>query len=224
MSKYLEGQTHQLMESLEKNGFTAVDITALGQNSNGVLAQLKLVVMGLATIVRFCLELALTKAFDPAVFIRKDWKVWRGPADGNGLEGEEDRDVREDSLELVDFERLILETNLQGKETLVHGEEKLRRLKAGENIRLGGKTFLALWEDYQARKAEGKPEESVLERLRKSKKITCIYFFGLVVRSPGGGRRVLYLYFGGGEWDWDHSWLGYRWSANGPSASLASVN
>lgn len=226
MSQYLEGQTHQLAEALQEHGFTPADVTALGQNSNGVLNLLKLVLMGLATVVRSCLKLVLTNAFNPATFIGKDWKVWKGPADGNGLEleGEEDRDVREDSLSLVDFEQLILETNLQGDETSVHGEEKLRRLKAGKNIRLGGKVFLSLWEDYQARKAESKPEESVLEKLRKSKKVTCIFFFGLVLRNPGGYRHVLYLVFIGREWSWFYNWLDSHWHVVNPSASLASVN
>jgi len=170
------------------------------------------------------LKLAFAQAFDSAKFIGKNWSVWKGPADGNGLEGEEDRDVREDNLSIVDFEQLILETNLQEEETVVNGEEKLKRLKAGKNICLGGKAFLALWEDYQARKAEGKPEESVLEKLRKAKNMTCIYFFGLVLRGPCGYRFVLYLYFSGEEWYWLYGWLVDDWHAGDPSASLASVN
>lgn len=221
-NRYSVGQMNQLGDGLEAADYSVDDVTKL--RSPEVLSQIKLVLLGLATIVRSCLKIALAKAFNPVEFIGKDWSVWKGPADGNGLKGEEDRDVREEELNVVDFEQLILETNLQGEETVVNGEEKLRRLKAGKNIRLGGKAFLALWEDYKAREAEGKPEESVLEKLRKSKKVTCIYFFGFVLRGPFGGRGVLYLYFDGREWYWYDRWLGCDWRVDGPSASLASIN
>lgn len=32
------------------------------------------------------------KPFNSAEFIGSDWNVWRGPKDGNGLEGEEEQD------------------------------------------------------------------------------------------------------------------------------------
>ncbi|MDD2731817.1 MAG: hypothetical protein PHI53_01325 [Candidatus Pacebacteria bacterium] len=175
-----------------------------------------------ATVTSFPLKLA--PSFNLAKFIGEDWSVWKGPANGNGLEGEEDRDVREDSLTAIDFEKLILETNLQTGEISISGEEKLRRLKEGKNIRLGARAFLALWNDYQAHKAEGKPQESVLEKLRRSKNMTCIHFFGTILRGLDGTRRVLYLYFDGRERDWCYDWLGNHWSAGCPSALLASVN
>lgn len=51
MSSYSEGQTHQLMDALEGIGYTPAQITMLGQNSNGVLNQLILVLTGAAKIV-----------------------------------------------------------------------------------------------------------------------------------------------------------------------------
>jgi len=124
MSQYLEGQTHQLSEALQEAGFTKDDVTALGQNRDGILSQLKQVLLGLATIVRACFKLALDKAFNPSEFIGENWKVWKGPADGNGLEGDEDC-VKE--LDVVDLEQIVMETHLQGDETSVYGEEKMRR-------------------------------------------------------------------------------------------------
>jgi len=178
------------------------------------------VVRGLATIVRACFKLALDKAFDPA-FIGKGWSIWRGPTDGNGLEGDEDYVPEPD---VVDFEEIILETHLEEGEANVHGEEKMKRARAGKNRQLGGKTFLALWTNWQACKAAGKPEDSILERLRRAGKIgKVVYFFGLTLRGPLGGRCVLCLYFGGSGWDWRYGWLGHRWSAGRPSAALASV-
>ncbi len=51
MSSYAEGQVHQLANSLEGAGFTPAHITALGQNSNGVLNQLMLILTGVAKVV-----------------------------------------------------------------------------------------------------------------------------------------------------------------------------
>jgi len=49
-----------------------------------------------------------------------------------------------------------------------------------------------------------------------------ISFFGTILRSPNGTRRVLYLYYDGSQWDWDYHWLGNDWFDNRPSAVLAS--
>lgn len=217
MSTYTEGQVHQLANAFEEAEYTPANLTALGQDK-GLLAQIKLVLVGLATIVRGALKLACTKVFNPQGFIDKGWSVWKGSADGNGLKGEKDRDAREDGLTVIDWEQAIFETNLEKGESLVSGEEKLKRLKAGKNIRLGGKAFLSLWEDYQANK-----DSSVLERLRKAKNITLIYFFGTVLRGQDGGRLVLYLSFDRGQWDWRYYGLVHDWSGVRPSASLASV-
>ena len=167
-------------------------------------------------IERECLKLGCNKVFSPTEFIGQDWTVWKGPIDGNGLEGDEDRDVREDNLSVIDWEQVILETHLQGDETTVHGEEKLKRAIASGKIQLGGKAFLSLWEDYHVNR-----ENSVLEKLRR-KGVTRIYFFGLRLRSPRGFRRVLFLCVSGSEWDWRCRWLNDRWRVSVPSASLAS--
>ncbi len=216
MSSYSEGQTHQLVNALESEGFTPAEVTALGQNRDGVLTSLRLVLRGLAKVVCECFKLACDKPFFPAEFIGEGWTVWKGPVDGNGLEGEEDRDKREDDLPVIDWDQILLETHLQEGGTSVQGEEKLKRATASGNIELGGKAFLSLLEDYKANR-----ENSVLEELRR-KGVTRIYFFGLRLRSPGGGRNVLSLYFDGSGWRWNYNWLDGRWGADRPSASLAS--
>lgn len=115
MSSYCEGQTHQLANALEAEGFTPGELTALGQNQNSVLTGLRLVVRGLAKIVLEYFKLACDKSFSPTEFIGQGWTVWKGSADGNGLEGDEDRDVREDSLSVIDWEQVLLEDHLQEK-------------------------------------------------------------------------------------------------------------
>lgn len=221
MSQYSEDQTHQLMEAFQEHGFTAAELTTLGQDSKGVLLKLKLVLIGLATFVQYCLKIALDKAFNPTEFLGKNWTVWKGLPDDSGLEGEEDCVPEPD---VVDFDQVVLETYLKGKEDSVHGEERMRHARASKNQQLGGRGFLALWNNWLECKAAGKPEESILERLRRAGKIgTVIYFSGLTLRSPDGVRGVLYLCFGGGGWDWGCSWLVGHWGAGDPSIALESV-
>lgn len=165
------------------------------------------------------LKLALDKTFNPE-FIGRNWAVWRGPANGNGLEGEEY--LPEPEPGIVDFEQVVLETHLLKKGS-IQGEEKMRRARRSKNKQLGGSAFLALWNNWQECKRAGKPEDSILERLRKSGKIgKVIYFFGLVLRDPDGSRSVLGLFFGGREWDWYFSWLDDHWDVGNPSVSLAT--
>lgn len=163
------------------------------------------------------LKLKLTESFNPAKFIGENWFVWRGPIDGDGTEGEEDRDAREDNLTEVDWSKVLFETMFDDGETIT-GEEKLLRLKKTGNILLGGKAFLSFWEDWQKNR-----KNSVLEKLRETRSITYLDFFGLILRSPGGDRNVLYLYFSDDQWDWNCRWLGYDWDAYNRSASLAGV-
>lgn len=159
-----------------------------------------------------------TIMFSITEFIGADWKVWQGPADGQGLDGEEDRDPRNVDIKEIDWVQVMRETCLKSGETSIKGEEKLRRLKELGHIRLGGSAFLALWRDYQVNK-----EKSVLEWLYNTFGVTYLDFFGLVLRSPYSFRCVLYLYRrDDGQWDWDTDWLGLDWRARHFSALLAS--
>lgn len=215
MSSYSEGQTHQLANALEVAGYTAADITTLGQNRE-LLVEFRLVLRGLAKIVREPFKLACNKSPSPKAFIGKGWAVWKGPVDGNGLEGEEDRDVREDELLVIDWEQVLLEDHLEEEEASIYGEEKLRRAIASGKIQLGGNAFFSLWTDYKTN-----CENSILEKLRHNG-VTRIYFFGLRLRNPRGGRDVLCLFVDGSGWCWRCDWLGSSWSDGGRSASLPS--
>jgi len=161
----------------------------------------------------------LTKPLDPAKFLGKDRTIWKGPVDGDGLSGEEDIDPRSLTLSEIEIQKFVFETCIQSGESSITGEEKLRRLKEKTDfIRFGGNVFLGLWEDYQANK-----ENSVLEWIYRNFKITYIDFMGQVLRSPNGGRSVLFLCRDGdGEWDWDDDWLASAWDAGIPSAGCAS--
>lgn len=214
------GAMNQFADGCDVAGITPEMLTRM--RDPGFLAQVKMVLVGLATIVRACLKLALDKDFSPASFINERWSTWKGPVDGNGTDGDEDYVPEPD---MIDFEQIVAEVHLRKEDGgSVIGEEWMRRSRASKNRQLGGKAFLALWNDWQACKAAGKPEDSVLERLRKSGKIgTIIYFFGQTLRVSGGNRCVLYLCFGGREWDWYYFWLDSHWDAKSPSVALASV-
>lgn len=158
-----------------------------------------------------------TTSFDPAEFIGKEWKVWRGPIDGDGLKGDEDIDSRSLDLVEVSIDSILFETCLEKGEQRITGEEKLKRLKAANVVRLGGNVFLGLWLDFETNK-----ENSILEHLYRTRKITYLDFFGLILRDPRGNRCVLFLYHNGdGGWRWDDGWLDCDWRADDRSAVLA---
>lgn len=162
----------------------------------------------------------LTQPFNPADFLGKGWTTWRGPADGDGLSGEEDIDSRSLVLSRIELAKFVFETCLKAGEKSIKGEEKLRRLKEEKPdfIRFGGNVFLGLWLDYQANK-----ENSILEWFYRNFKISFMDFFGQILRGPGGYRGALYLSRGGGgKWDWSYGWLGSDWHAAYPSAGCAS--
>jgi len=144
-----------------------------------------------------------TAPFDPVKFIGENWSLIAG-----------EHDSRNDGITEVDFSKVDFVTCLAKGESAITGEEKLKRLKAGSQIRFGAGVFAGLWRNYQARK-----ENSVLETLFRTKNITYIDFFGDVLLDPNGRRFVLYLYSGGdGRWVWRYDRLDFDryvkfWSA-----------
>lgn len=174
----------------------------------------RMIVNGLKMVI------TLVATFNPTDFIGKGWTIWKGPANGKGLKGDEDRDVREDSLTEIDLASIELDTCLKDGESRITGEEKLRRLKEAGKIRLGGRAFAAFLLDYQSQKDKS---ESMLEHLYKTRGVTYLDFMGLILRGPSGGRYVLCLgRDGGGRWRWGYRWLGYDWDVRPLSAGLAS--
>lgn len=163
------------------------------------------------------IKIDCSKPFDPVSFIGERWSIWKGPIDGNGLQGDEEQDERSLALTELDITKIQFKTMLKDNEFFIKGEEVLRRLKDTDYIRLGGNVFYALWQDYQKNN-----ENSALEWLRRTCDINYSDFFGLVLRDPDGYRGVLYLCWGGGRWRWYYRWLGNDWHVSYPSALLAS--
>ena len=157
--------------------------------------------------------------FYPGDFMGRYWSVWKGPIDDNGFYGYEDKDVREDHLKEVNWNNVSYETTLRRTEFQIKGEEKLLRLKKMDCIRLGGRTFFSLWQDYKKNRGN-----SILELLRKNWNIRYFDFFGLVLRSPCGSRYVLSLYWNSSKWyrGWHYGWLSLGRLVCGPAAVLAN--
>lgn len=157
--------------------------------------------------------------FNPAEFIGAGWSIWKGPADGNGLEGEEEQDKRSLALTTLDVTRLRLETTLKGEETSIVGEEKLKRLMAmKDTIRLDAGIFQTFWRN----------QHLIPERFKAKTNGNTAYIFcdGTILRSPGGFRYVLYFYWSDDtrQWGWNCFRLGSHWYANGPSVVSPQVS
>ena len=152
--------------------------------------------------------------FNPTEFIGVGWTIWRGPADGDGLSGDEEQDTRSLALTQIDLSAIVLKSTLKPGETVIKGEEKLKRLKVSGEIRLDAGAFKALWDNREILPARFKE--------KTNGNTTYIYCDGTVLRSPRGRRCVLCFCFNGGAWNGDCGWLGHDWNVNGPSAVLAS--
>lgn len=152
-------------------------------------------------IVERFLKIDRSKPFNPESFIGGDWSI-------------EEQDERSLTLTEVDLSKVVFETTLGKNENRVKGEEKLKRLKEKNVIRLDAKIFQTLWENQNLipegwkEKTNGSP--------------TFIFFDGTILRNSNGLRCVLDLCWRDGEWYWYYSWLGRGWHADDPSAVLAS--
>lgn len=157
------------------------------------------------------------KSFNPAKFIGAGWSIWRGPADGNGLVGKEERDYRSSTLTHLDLSNVQLATCLKPNERAMTGKERIKRLKTDGRVRLDENVFKTFWENQALIPSRFKE--------RVNGKIQFIFFDGVELRSPLGGRCTLCLYFGGdGAWGWDCHWPGLDRDVRSPSAVLASQN
>lgn len=164
--------------------------------------------------------LELPLVFDPVKFIGLNWTIAQCLLADGTIVIVEDRDNREDFLGKIDWSKVDFETTLNTGSNLLPGEEKLRLLKKLGSILLGGRAFLSLWIDWQTKK-----ENSVLEIFRKTRNITRIDFFGLVLRDPYGVRCTLCLYYerhedGRGLWKWYCQSMNRRSGAEDYSATL----
>lgn len=148
----------------------------------------------------------------------RGWSVWRGSITGNGLdpEGAPDQDPRSVQIVEVDPNRVVTYTGLVGNETVIIGEERLKRMRAQTGIILFD--FWTLWALY------AESGQKTLRQLYDDGKIGgWLEELGIILRCPSGFRYSLFLYRGGGgSWAWSCCWLGVGRDASGPAVGLAS--
>lgn len=136
------------------------------------------------------------KPFDPAKFIGSGWSIWRGPADGDGLSGDEDQDKRSLALTELDVTTIRLETMLKPGEKSLPGDMRQQRLKEAGHVRLDAGIFQHFWRN-----------QHLIPKHFKSptgSDTTLIYIEGTVLRSPKGNRCVLFFYWHQKSWKWDY--------------------
>ena len=171
-----------------------------------------------AAIVQMVKRLVSRVPFEPTM-LGPGLSWWLGPADGDGLVGEElDCDQRSLVLTEFDFIHLIrkhcLREDGDQPETSITGEEKLKRMVVLGHIRLDPAFGWALVNE---------PGQKTLRWLHDAFGISYLDFPGRVLRNSVGFRYVLCLYrCGDGSWCWDYRWLGRAWERYHVSA-LAPV-
>jgi hypothetical protein len=90
------------------------------------------------------------------------------------------------------------------------GERSVKLLKQTPYLRLGGRAFLALWENQNA----------IPDHCKEP--FTFVFFDGLILKHRNGNRYALYLSWHDAQWHWYTAWLGNTRLANSPSAVLAA--
>lgn len=142
------------------------------------------------------------KPFNVKRFVGKDWEVIDEP----GLPKRKDT--------ILDASNIVRKDYLEKGETLLNGEERLRRIKASKDFQLDAEDFLALWEEKG---------HATLNWLHETQGITRLSFWGTILRLSHGCRYVLCLSrHEVGSWDWHYFWLDFGWCAGNPSGLLAS--
>ncbi|OGG54860.1 hypothetical protein A3C20_00380 [Candidatus Kaiserbacteria bacterium RIFCSPHIGHO2_02_FULL_55_25] len=154
-----------------------------------------------------------SKPFDSTRFLGQGSSIWRGPAEGKGLEGEEDQDSRSVALTELDFSSVAFDNFLKEDEPTIIGEEKLVRMKADPRIRYDAGVGVALLDEKG---------QATLRWLHDTYGITWMEF-ATVLRYSDGHRCFLFLdRRGGGSWHARCRWLGHGRSAGGVSPVSAS--
>ena len=138
-------------------------------------------------------KLVCAKQFDAPVFMGDGWSA-------------EEEDERAERLPAIDVSSIALINCLKKGEDLPTGEHCLKLLKETPYLRLGGRAFLALWEDQSAIPEHWKAP------------LTFVYFDGLILKHRNGNRYSLYLSWHDDTWHWYAAWLGNTRSASSTSA------
>jgi hypothetical protein len=142
-------------------------------------------------------KVVCAKQFDPGTFLGEGWSA-------------AEEDDRAERLPEIDVSTITLLTCSQRNEQKPTGEHCVNLLKETPYVRLGGRAFLALWEDQSA----------IPEKWKEA--FTFVFFDGLILTHRNGNRYSLYLSWHDDQWHWYSAWLGSSRSASNPSAVIAA--
>lgn len=153
------------------------------------------------------------KPFTPEKF---GCTIWKGPANGKGLEGEEEQDQRsllKTTFDPASITEANLQTGLETGELCISGEIKLARLIV-KAIQADARFAQTLLEE------EG---QKTLRFLHDTFGVTWLEFLGTVLRPPLGHRCALCLCRKDvGSWLWNYYWLDLDRNAHNPALGFAS--
>ena len=140
-----------------------------------------------------------TELFDPAQFIHH-----------KGLEIDE-QDERSIMLEAIDPSAIALESMLQSN-TIISGNEHLKRLKQTGHIRLDARIFQTFWEN----------QHLIPERWKRTKDhVNYIFFDGTVLRNQSGKYVICMYWAESKKWKWTYCRLDLgAWNSKDLSAVL----
>ncbi|HWB06078.1 MAG TPA: hypothetical protein VG796_23860 [Verrucomicrobiales bacterium] len=124
------------------------------------------------------------------------WTIWKGPAEGDGLAGEEEQDPRSLAVKEIDFSALTMHnfpTGLTEGEGEIDSEKRRLRLMP-RAILAGARVFEALYSEAG---------QKTLRFLDRKLTIQQIDFLGTTLRSPDGIRFSLNCFrISGRSWNW----------------------
>jgi hypothetical protein len=142
---------------------------------------------------------AATGLFNPEDFFGKGWSIWKGPRDGDGLEGEEECDKRFKFLPKAVYLNSVEFITHEKRDNPTTGFQEIYLLKEFGYVPCGASAYLALVQDYVSCQDKAK---SVLEMIY-NKHHAHIDFCADILRCPEGCPYVLYLCRGDdNKWHW----------------------
>jgi len=136
--------------------------------------------------------------FNPAEFIGKGWRI--DPTDEQLPAAPSD----------IDSKDVIFKNMHRPGETVLNGEERLRRHREAGNLCFTVDHFLRFWNMRDQLPEKWKRTDEGETRY--------IYFDATVLRDPGGNRYTLFLCWLAGAWGWDYHWLGHDFYSQNQSA------
>ena len=199
------GQSHALMQALACNvDWDKLDPDAMQSIiEHAKQAEITEFLQNGARLVvgRPILTIDRSTPFDPAMVIGDGWSIWRGPADGGGLNGEEQECKASLACTSIDLTKTALINCRRdcGQERL-QGEVFLRRVRNGWSPVLDAKIGQTLFENSYF--------------IPESWKKTPVYFMGTELRAASGSRCVLCLCWNGTRWDRYYYWLGHDFNSS----------